>query len=229
MTLFSDLAYLFFPRLCAGCGEGLSNTEQVLCFSCDQRLPATGFHLLKDNPVDQIFRGRTGIELAASCFYFSKDSLMQRLVHQFKYKGRTEIISFLGKRMGMILKESDLFPGIDAIVPVPLFPLKEKKRGYNQAALLAEEIARILSLPVLKNVLVRYRPGATQTRKARMERWQNVEEAFALKDPQSVAGKSLLLVDDVLTTGATLEACALALQQAPEIKIFIITLAFAND
>lgn len=229
MTLFSDLAYLFFPRLCAGCGEGLSRTEPVLCFSCDQRLPVTGFHLFKNNPVDQIFRGRTGIEQAASCFYFSKDSVMQRLVHQFKYKGRKDILSFLGRRMGTILQESDLFSGVDAIVPVPLFPLKEKKRGYNQAALLAEEMAGVLSLPVLSQVLVRHQPGATQTRKGRMERWQNVEEAFTLKDPQSVAGKKLLLVDDVLTTGATLEACTLALQQAPGVKVFIITLAFAND
>ncbi len=229
MTLFAGLAHLFFPRLCAGCGTDISRPEKVLCVQCWLRLPRTNFQTLPENPVANIFRGRAEVEQAAACFYFSKDSLLQKLIHQFKYKDRKDIAIYLGMKMGALLKETALFQRVEVVIPVPLFAAKEKHRGYNQSALLAAEIAGQLAVPLLENVLVREKPGDTQTRKSRMARWQNVAGAFTLKKPEAIAGKNVLLIDDVLTTGATLEACTRTLSAAPATKVYIATLAFASD
>jgi len=165
---------------------------------------------------------------AAAHFYFTKESLMQHLMHQFKYRGNRELGLQFGRMMGNALKLSNRFHDINALVPLPLFPAKEKKRGYNQATVLCEGISEILKLPVLTNIITRPRHTETQTQKGRIERWKNIEGKFQLKDSVSIQNKHLLLVDDVITTGATLEACGHELLLAENVKLSLATLCVAS-
>jgi ComF family protein len=165
---------------------------------------------------------------AAAHFYFTKESLMQHLMHQFKYKGNKDLGLQLGRMMGNDLMSSGRFNDIDALIPLPLFPSKEKKRGYNQATVLCDGIAEILHIPVLKNVITRPQHTDTQTKKGRIERWKNIEGKFLLKDQKAIQNKHLLLVDDVVTTGATLEACGHELLSAEKVKLSLATLCVAS-
>lgn len=163
-----------------------------------------------------------------SQYYFAKDSLLQQLIHQFKYKDNKELAHYFGTLMGETLKTSSRFQLPDAIVPLPLFPDKEYKRGYNQAALLGEGIGAVLQVPVLYNAVLRTRYTTTQTHKTRMERWQNVDGVFTTAGNKELHKKNILLVDDVITTGATIEACGNAiLEDVPDVKLSVATLAFA--
>jgi ComF family protein len=175
-----------------------------------------------------MFWGRAPLTYAAAQYYFTKESLMQRLMHSFKYKNNKELGFYLGQLMGQALSESNRFTNIDALIPLPLFASKERKRGYNQATVLCDGIAEVLKKPVLKNVVVRTHHTETQTKKNRIERWQNMEGRFELVNTKAIAGKHLLLVDDVVTTGATLEACSRELFLAPDIRLSIATLCFSS-
>jgi ComF family protein len=223
------LLHLLYPRYCAGCGRPLLKAEQVICLTCIRRLPQTHFHLLKINPVEKIFRGRFDFVKSVACFYFSKSSLLQQIIHQMKYRGRKDIGLYMGAWMGRILKEDPDLAAIDTLIPVPLYPAREKKRGYNQAALLAEGMASELSVSISKDAIRRIRPSSTQTRKSRIARWENVAGIFRPGVQQPLHDQHVLLVDDVVTTGATIEACAAALQSVPGIKISVATLAFAGN
>lgn len=172
--------------------------------------------------------GRVAVENASAYAYFNKQSVMQNLLHQLKYKGKKEIGLYFGRRIGEALGSSGRYKGIDAVVPLPLFFKREKKRGYNQAAMIGEGIAEIMDLPVLNNVVTRKRNTETQTHKTRTERWENIEGKFELINKEEVEGKHVLLVDDVLTTGATLEACGSELLKARELKLSIATLAYTS-
>lgn len=163
---------------------------------------------------------------AAAQFYFTKDSLMQKLIHQFKYKGNKELGLQMGRMMGEKLKQSERFYA-DALIPLPLFPAKEKRRGYNQAAVLCEGIAEIMKLPVIKNAVIRPQHTETQTKKGRIERWKNIEGKFLLSRPELLRNKSLLLVDDVITTGATIEACGMEILKAGKIKLSVAALCYS--
>lgn len=219
--------HLFFPHCCAGCGSDLISQGQLLCLPCLSRLPVTNFHLHADNPVQQLFRGRLPVRYAASYLYFTKDSLLQQLVHQFKYKRRKDIGTWFGKRMGEALKSAVNFPRPDALVPVPLHKTRERNRGYNQAAVLCEGMASVLDLPVWRHHLLRSSDTHTQTHMNRIERWQNMAGKFQVKDAPALQGRNLLLVDDIITTGATLEACGQALLAAAPVQLSIATLGFA--
>ena len=220
--------HLVFPHVCDGCGSDILNEESHLCFSCLTALPETDFHMHGNNPVEKIFRGRLPLVNATAQYYFTKESLMQQLMHQFKYKGNKELGLQLGRLMGMALKKTNRFSTIDALVPLPLFPSKEKKRGYNQATILCEGIAGAISLPVLKDVIIRPQHTDTQTKKGRIERWRNIEGKFELIKPGGIINKHLLLVDDVVTTGATLEACGIELLKAENVSLSIATLCIAS-
>jgi ComF family protein len=223
-----SILHVVFPHVCDGCGSDLVNIESRLCIRCVASLPETNFEQHAGNPVEKLFWGRMLIVNAAAHFYFTKESLMQHLMHQFKYKGNKELGLQLGRMMGNDLISSARFMNIDALVPLPLFPSKEKKRGYNQAAMLCDGMAEILNLPVLTNVITRPQHTETQTKKGRIERWKNIEGKFLLKDHQAIQNKHLLLVDDVVTTGATLEACGNELLSAGNVKLSLATLCVAS-
>ena len=223
-----SILHIVFPHICDGCGSDLLNIESRLCIRCLASLPETNFEHHAGNPVEKLFWGRIPIINSTAQFYFTKESLMQHLMHQFKYKANKELGLQLGRLMGNAIKSSTRFNYIDALVPLPLFPSKEKKRGYNQATILCDGIAEILDLPVLTNVITRPQHTETQTKKGRIERWQNIEGKFQLVNPQAIQNKHLLLVDDVVTTGATLEACGNELLAAENVKLSIATLCVAS-
>jgi ComF family protein len=196
--------------------------------SCIDKLPITNFHLHLSNPVEKIFWGRLPLASASSYLYFTKDSLLQHLLHSFKYNGEKDLGFYFGRCMGKTFVQSNRFNDISCLIPLPLHPRKEKKRGYNQATILCEGIADIMQIPVLKDVIVRPTPTQTQTHKNRIRRWENIEGKFLLTRPELIKNKHVLLVDDVVTTGATLESCGLELLEAEQVKLSIATLAYTS-
>ena len=222
-----SLIQLFFPQTCRGCGSDAVSKEQLLCLSCLQRLPTTDFYPNAGNATEKILTGRLPFMNAASHFFYTQQSLIQELMHQFKYKGRQEIGEYFGKRMGEAILQSGRFQNIDAIIPMPLHKHKLKKRKYNQASILSNCIGEVLNRPVLEHIITRINAAGSQTHKNRIERWENIAGSFILQAPEVIAGKHLLLVDDVITTGATLEACGATLLKAPGASLSVCTLACA--
>lgn len=232
MNLITDikdsLLHLVFPNVCEGCGSDLLEKDSYLCLQCYTSLPKTNFHLHSPNPIEKIFWGRLPVINATAQYYFTKESLMQQLLHQIKYKSNKQLGFYLGELMGHQLAETTTYTSIDALVPLPLFPSRERKRGYNQATVLCNGIAQVLKKPVLKNVIIRHQQTESQTNKNRVERWQNMEGRFQLIDDEQIAGSHVLLVDDVITTGATIESCGRVLMQAANLKLSIATLCFSS-
>lgn len=223
---YRSILHIFFPYSCCGCGSNLAGEENLFCIYCQAEMPLTFFEFHASNPIERIFWGRATIQAAAAHVYFTGGSSIQHGMHLLKYKGRKEIGSYFGRKMGETLKQSGRFKNCEIIVPLPLFISREKERGYNQSVLIAEGISRQLEIPVISDVVFRVRKTATQTHKSRIQRWKNMESTFELRDPQSISGKHILLVDDVVTTGASLEACARALLVASGIQISIACLAY---
>jgi ComF family protein len=219
--------HLLFPHVCPGCGSDRLAKEDMLCLRCMKAMPATHFERHYNNPVEKKFLGRLPLIAATAQYYFGSGSMVQQLIHEFKYKGNKELGLQLGKMMGAALKRSGRIAA-DMLVPLPLFPHKERKRGFNQSDLLCEGMAEQLQIPVLKHIITRPGRTETQTRKGRIERWKNMEGKFVIKDPDSIAGKHVLLVDDVITTGATLEACGAELIKAGNVQLSIACLCFAS-
>lgn len=217
--------HLLFPHVCDGCGSDILSKHSMLCLQCMEAIPQTDFENKPGNPIEKRFYGRLPLEEATASYYFSKESLVQKLVHQVKYKGNKELGIQLGQLMGDLLKRSGRF-AVDAMIPLPLFPVKEKKRGYNQSALLCEGIRVHLPIPILTNVIARPEHTETQTKKGRIERWKNMEGKFVLTNPAAIAGKHILLVDDVITTGATLESCGTELLKAENVKLSVACLCY---
>jgi ComF family protein len=220
-----SVTQLFFPHTCHGCGSDVVGNEQLLCLRCLHELPYTHFQLHAGNPVEKIFWGRLQLARAASIFYLTKESMLEKLMYQLKYKGKKEVGDYCGELMGRAIQHSP-FAGIDVLVPLPLFPKKERARGYNQAALICNGIASVINKPVLQTAVQRISTTETQTRKNRIERWQNMQGRFSVSDAAKVSGKSVLLVDDVITTGATLEACGIELVNAGA-EVSVLTLGYA--
>lgn len=227
-NLLRDFKHLFYPHTCAGCGTDILSDDNLLCARCFVNLPSTLYAQYAHNPIEKIFTGRIKIEAAHAEFYFSKESLIQHLIHQLKYKNNKEIGIYLGDMMGRTILKSNRFVTVDALIPLPMFPEKERKRGYNQAAVICEGMSQAMNVPVYYNVLLRQRATSTQTKKHRVERWENVEDSFAVTNEQRVKGKHLLLVDDVITTGATLEASGRHLIKIDGVKLSIATLTTAT-
>lgn len=195
---------------------------------CISLLPNTGYETKAGNPVENIFSGRVTLKAATSQFYFSKGHLVQALIHQLKYKSNLELGEWLGAWMGRSLLESGRFSNIDYLVPLPLYADKEFKRGFNQAEVICKGISKSMHVPVLTRYVIRKRHTETQTKKHRTERWENVEGSFAVTDEAVLRGKNILLVDDVITTGATLEACTQCLLKVPGVQVSLATLATAG-
>ena len=226
-NIFSDTLHLFYPHMCNGCGSDLLKEKNLLCLKCINNLPHTHFARYKNNPVEKYFWGRLPLVAAHSEFYFSKESLIQHLIHQLKYKGNIKIGVYLGEMAGKTLLNSNRFNTVDALIPLPLFADKERQRGYNQAAVICNGISMVMNIPVIKDNIIRQRFTETQTLKHRTERWENVSGSFAVNNAAALKGKHLLLVDDVVTTGATLEACGNILLQVEGVRLSIVTLAHA--
>lgn len=223
-----DLLELIYPSICITCGKRLVMQENFICMNCWLDLPAGHFETETANKVSQLFWGRIQVEKAVSWFQYRKGSRYQKLIYFIKYKGLKELGYEAGKRYGRILSETELFDNIDAIIPVPLHERKLKKRGYNQSEWIAMGMADALQKPLITDNLIRHIHTPTQTRKGRFERWQNVEGIFGVNSLPVLENKHLLLVDDVVTTGSTLEACAMVLLQAAGVKLSIATLAYAD-
>jgi len=223
-----NLLGLFFPELCVTCETRLISQEKFLCINCWHDMPVTNFHLLKDNKVAQLFWGRANIEFATSYFSYKKGSRYQQLIHYIKYKGLKELGFETGRRFGLILLDTEIMKSVDLIVPVPLHPKKERKRGFNQSYWIAKGIENATDKPLISDNLFRKVFSSTQTKKNRFERWKNVEDIFGVNRPEEFKNKHILLVDDVVTTGSTLEACAIQLLKIENTTVSIATLAFAD-
>ncbi len=227
-TIFKDTLHLFYPHICTGCGSDLLDEDNQLCLKCISTLPHTLYAQYAGNPVEKIFWGRLPLTAAHSEFYFAKESLIQHLIHQLKYKGNTSIGEYMGEIMGRSLLNSGRFNNIDMLIPLPLYPEKERLRGYNQSTVICKGIASVMNVPVMSDNVIRRRYTETQTKKHRTERWENVEGSFIVKDPVRIEGGNILLVDDVITTGASLEACGSAILNTQNTRLSIATLATAT-
>lgn len=226
--LWDDFISLLFPRLCYACGNHLMRNENLICTECYIVIPRTNYHLEENNPVAQLFWGRCVIEKAAAFSYFNKGSRIRNLIHNLKYKGIKELGFELGKIYGLSLTSSGFTKDIDLIIPVPLHPSKERNRGFNQSEIISLGIAGASTLPVDINTLKRVTISATQTKRSRFERWTNVEGIFRVTDPLAIRGKHVLLVDDVITTGSTIESCTNELLKIEGVRVSVVALAFAN-
>ena len=223
-----NLLNLFFPSLCFACESHLNDNEKDICTFCRNELPVTDFHSDQNNAVANRLYGRVNFENATSLLWFSKKGLVQHLIHNLKYKGFEQIGESLGKWLGQELIEVEGYKGIDVVIPVPLHKSKLRKRGYNQVDKFGREIAKALSVEFNSKVLIKTKATTTQVFKDRLRRIQTHQEDFAISDYETLKGKHILLVDDIITTGATIEACANQLLAIEGVKISVATMAIAE-
>ena len=221
----NDIANVLVPRACFGCNAHLSRGELHLCTVCRNHLPLTDYNFNEENPIDRIFYGRIRIEKANSLLYFTENSIVKRLIHHLKYKNQEQIGYFLGDWHGQILKENRFLTNIDFVIPVPLHKKKLKKRGYNQVDQFAQRLAYYLDAKFSNDILIKTANTKTQTKKGRIGRFLENKNLFTLSDHNFFENKNVLLVDDVITSGSTMEICAKALQETQGIKIYITSMA----
>jgi ComF family protein len=227
-SYLADFVSLLFPELCAACGESLVAGEQLICTDCRYNLPFTNFHQLTDNIVARQFWGKISVEGAYALYYFNKGGKVQQLMHAFKYRGAHRIGNLLGNIAGEQLIQNNVFNTVDMIVPVPLHTIRLRKRGYNQSACFADGLAQKLNAIADNDNLVRVAATETQTHKSRFARFENMREVFAVKHPERLMNKHVLLVDDIITTGSTLEACGEQLLKVEGLKLSVATIAYAE-
>lgn len=228
MQFLKDIFYVFYPNLCINCETTLLQNEKFLCTFCKNDLP-----IIEDNAHINVtlmstFYGRVPVEKVFSFLYYQKDGITQKLIHQLKYKNQPEIGVFIGEWFGSNLVDKNVFEDIDYIVPVPLHPKKQRKRGYNQVTLFGETLSKILDIEYKANVLIRSSTTKTQTLKQRFERFSDSNTKFKLANTIIFENKHVLLIDDVITTGATIEACANELLKTKNITISVATMAYTQ-
>ncbi len=225
-NILNDINSILLPNVCFGCNAHLYRGEQLLCTVCRNDLPFTEYTFNVENAVDRIFFGRTAVKKASSFLFYRKNNKVQHLIHHLKYKNQEQIGTFLGNWYGQVLKtDNGLVNKIDLVVPVPLHPKKLKKRGYNQVAEFAKRLAYHLNAEYSDALLLKTSNNKTQTIKGRLGRWQENKSLFALSSIAPFENKNILLVDDVITTGATMEMCAETLHQIPGINIYMASMA----
>ena len=225
MKWISDLIDLILPRYCTVCGGILSPGEQDICLNCLYQLPRVDSTQMQE--IEKLFWGIIPVERAASYIYYRKGSPYNKLLHKIKYKNQPEIATRLAIAAARELQESGFFDDIDIIVPLPLSKKKERKRGYNQCDYIAEGLSRVSGIPVRKGYVERTKANETQTHKSKEERWSNVEGIFSVTKPWALEGQHILLVDDVLTTGATIASCAKSITAWPDTRVSLFTLAYS--
>lgn len=226
--LYFGFINIFFPRICEACGTALFKNENVICTSCKYHLPTTNFHLNRNNFVERLFWGKVEIEAGTSFLMYQKGERVQKLIHKLKYKNKPQIGEKLGELMGEQLAISPAFNDADFIIPLPLHPKKKKIRGYNQAEHICIGLSKKMNIELVSNQLIRKKHTSTQTKKAKYERYLNVKNIFAVKSPENLENKKIIIVDDVVTTGSTMEAAIATLSNISDIKICIATLAYAD-
>ena len=230
VSFFDRLLDLVSPRFCVVYGQRLAVCEQTLCSHCLMHLPFTGFEQnALENIMARMFWGHIPIERAAALFYYEAASGPSHILYELKYHNHPEIGETMGQLQATLLAHSGFFEGIDALVPVPLAKSRERQRGYNQSFMLARGISKVTALPILDKAVVRTNFAESQTQLRHWERLDNVEHAFTLRDAAAISGKHLLLIDDVVTTGATTTACARELLKAPAVTVSILSLAFTKN
>lgn len=220
----SNFFNLLYPRICQLCGQPLLQSETVICTSCVMQLPYTNYWKYEDNPVAQKFWGQVEVNNACSLLYYRKGTKVRKLIHHLKYKGNTKIGYKLGYLLGIYLKEQVSYADVSFVVPVPLHPKRLKKRGYNQSDFIADGVAAAMGVEKYSRLVERRIFTQTQTRKNRIERFQNVRSIFVVNKPATIEGKHILLVDDVITTGATIESCAAEILEAVSCKVSIVSI-----
>ena len=219
---------LFFPKVCEACNNVLTDNELVVCLSCRHQLPVTHFHFNRSKAVEKIVYGRVKLENATALLHFSKKGIVQQLLHNLKYRRHEHISSFLGKWLAAELCTVNTYNDVDVVVPVPLYKTKLRKRGYNQVAKFGKEIAKALHAEYNDEVLIKTKPTKTKVFKGRLSRWNDDGAVFAISEHKALQGKHILLVDDIITTGATVEACAKELLTIDNIKLSLATMAIAD-
>lgn len=226
---FNNLHALFFPHLCYACNaQPISTKQKFLCPICDYSIKSNQFHSLIDNPVMDKFPIENRLTFASTGFVFNKNGIIQNLIHQLKYDNRPEIGFELGKRCGQELIKHQDYIAVDAILPVPMHPKKQKERGYNQAEIFAKGISESIATPVESEWVTKRTNTISQTKMNRSERINNVKDTFYINAPDHLKDKHLLLVDDVITTGATLEALMNTLKKIEGVRFSIVAIALAN-
>lgn len=227
--MIKDFFNLFFPNICPLCGLNMSNSDKIFCFACKNNLPKTNYHLYPDdNNIHQIFWGRTEIKYAFAFCYYTKALKIQKIIHLLKYKNKPEIGEEMGRIYAQYLIEKDFIKEIDYIIPVPLHSKKKRKRGYNQSETFANGLSEITKIPVENEILIRNIYTETQTKKSRLKRWENVKEIFELSNPEKIKNKHILIVDDVITTGSTIEACVNEIKKAENVTVSVASIAVAG-
>lgn len=225
-TYLGNFISLLFPRLCQACNGSLLGSEDLLCTNCLFNLPYTDFHLQPNNVVARQFWGKVDLQGVYALMYFEKGGKVQHLMHQLKYKNMPAIGNRLGTIAGEQLLQTQTFSNIDIIIPVPLHKSRMRERGYNQSTHFAQGLAQKLSALVVERQLVRVVKTSTQTRKNRFDRFANMQQVFMVTNPEALQEKHVLLVDDIVTTGSTLEACAQELLKIPRLKLSIAAIAY---
>lgn len=228
LAYLSDFLSLAYPKLCFACGRPLFANEEVICFPCRHELPQTHYHLQPGNPAEQIFWGRCRLEAVAGYYFFRRGGKVQHLLHALKYHRAPEIGVLVGKIYGHQLKNAPGFSNAACIIPVPLHPKKQRIRGYNQSETFAIGLAESMGIPVNTTSLIRTVASETQTRKSRFRRWENVKTIFSSGDEETIRGRHVILVDDVITTGATIEACARVLEGIEGVTVSVASMAVAG-
>lgn len=226
--MIKNLLNLFFPDVCLACEGCLGDNELYICTFCRNELPITNFHLEANNAVEKRLYGRVNFKNATSLFWFNKKGIVQHLIHNLKYKGHQEVGVFVGRWLGEELKQVSAYQDIDVVVPVPLHSSKLRKRGYNQVDKFGREIAKALKIEYNSKVLVKTKATSTQVFKDRLKRIMTHDADFSIADYESLKGKHILLVDDLITTGATIEACANELLTIEGASISVASMAIAE-
>ena len=228
-NIFNDLIKLFYPISCILCKNVLVADEQHLCLDCLCDLPETNYHTNKGNPAKALFVGYPQVCEVTAFLFFEKEGAAQRLIHSLKYYGNKRLAEYLGRLVALRLKDYGFYASVDVIIPIPLHRKKQRQRGYNQSELIARGISSVYGCKIETSLMERIIHTKSQTHKSVYERHANVEEIFRLTEAETLHGKHILLVDDVMTTGATLSASIEALRSIPEIKISVFSLSIARE
>ncbi len=226
MNLINDFLSLLYPETCPACGKVLLMGEKIICTSCFYKLPRTNFHMMDQNPMHEMFAGRIVLEQILAFLNFQKGGMVQRLIHEFKYKNRKEIGFVLGEIYANELRQIEWVNSVDYLIPIPLHNKKLKKRGFNQSEEFAAGISKVLDIPMKCDLLNRIKFSETQTKKGKYKRWENVKDIFEVTKPELIKNCHILLIDDVITTGATMEAAGECLKQIENVKLSVAALAF---
>ncbi len=229
LEYINDFLNLFYPETCSVCNNSLYKYEKIICTECIYKIPKTKYHTSPNNPIYELFIGRVNIQAATALMFFSKGSIYNNMIQNLKYKGKKKI----GYEMGLILaneiKDTHPYNKVDIILPIPLHKNREKKRGYNQSEWIAKGLSEILKIPIDTLSIYRNVNTKTQTKKTKEERWDNVESIFSIKKTDNLVNKHILIVDDIITTGSTIESCSHTVLSIPNTKVSIVTIGVASS